>query len=203
MICSKCKIDKNLEFFGKRVNTKHGYSKVCKSCINEYNVFIYKNSPTRKEYAKAYNKKNYNTEDRKKVNSEYYIQNKTKINTQKGIRDKKRRLVDNMFRLSGNIRKLIRVSLKNNNFIKRQRTNLILGCSYEEFKIYLESKFESWMSWDNWGLYNGELNYGWDIDHIIPSSSATTEEEILKLNHFTNLQPLCSKTNREIKRNLL
>ena len=27
-----------------------------------------------------------------------------------------------------------------------------------------------------------------------------TEEEVLKLNHFTNLQPLCSKMNRDIKR---
>jgi hypothetical protein len=57
------------------------------------------------------------------------------------------------------------------------------------------------MTWENRGLYNGELNYGWDIDHIIPLSSAKTEEEVKKLNHHTNLQPLCSKTNRDIKRN--
>jgi len=57
------------------------------------------------------------------------------------------------------------------------------------------------MSWENYGLYNGELNYGWDIDHMVPLSSANTEEELLKLFHHTNLQPLCSKTNRDIKRN--
>ena len=56
------------------------------------------------------------------------------------------------------------------------------------------------MNWDNQGLYNMELNYGWDLDHIIPLSSATTEEEIIKLNHYTNLQPLCSRVNRDIKR---
>ncbi len=64
-------------------------------------------------------------------------------------------------------------------------------------------KVEPWMNWDNKGLYNGELNYGWDIDHIIPSSSAKNEEELIKLNHYTNLQPLCSKINRDIKRNKL
>jgi len=50
------------------------------------------------------------------------------------------------------------------------------------------------------GLYNGYFNYGWDIDHIIPISSAKTEDDIIKLNHYTNLQPLCSKLNRHIKR---
>lgn len=67
----------------------------------------------------------------------------------------------------------------------------------------MESKFEPWMNWNNYGLYNGELNYGWDIDHIVPISSANTEEEIIKLNHYTNLQPLCSKTNRYIKKDYI
>ena len=56
------------------------------------------------------------------------------------------------------------------------------------------------MTWDNYGLYNGELNCGWDIDHIIPLSSVNTEDDIIKLNHYTNLQPLCSYTNRVIKK---
>jgi len=57
------------------------------------------------------------------------------------------------------------------------------------------------MNWDNRGLYNGEFNYGWDIDHIVPLSTATTEEELIKLCHYTNTQPLCSKINRDIKKN--
>jgi hypothetical protein len=75
-----------------------------------------------------------------------------------------------------------------------------LGCSLAEFKIYIESKFEEWMTWENYGKYNGEINYGWDIDHIIPISSAKTEDEFHKLCHYTNIQPLCSKTNRDIKK---
>ena len=59
------------------------------------------------------------------------------------------------------------------------------------------------MTWYNYGKYNGELNYGWDIDHIIPISSARSEENIIKLNHYTNLQPLCSKINRDIKKDKL
>jgi hypothetical protein len=56
------------------------------------------------------------------------------------------------------------------------------------------------MSWENYGKYNGEFNYGWDIDHIIPSSTAKTENDIYHLSHYSNLQPLCSKTNRDIKK---
>jgi len=40
----------------------------------------------------------------------------------------------------------------------------------------------------------------WDIDHIIPLQTASCEEDIVRLNHYSNLQPLCSKLNREIKR---
>ena len=70
----------------------------------------------------------------------------------------------------------------------------------ETFKLHLENQFESWMNWRNKGLYNGTPNFGWDIDHIIPLSSAVNETDIIKLNHYTNLRPLCSYVNRYVKR---
>ncbi len=84
---------------------------------------------------------------------------------------------------------------------KKSKSYKILNCSFDDLKLHIESLWEPWMNWDNHGLYNGELNYGWDIDHIIPLSSGITEEDIIRLNHYTNLQPLCSKINRDIKRN--
>jgi len=87
-------------------------------------------------------------------------------------------------------------------YAKTSKSQNILGCTFEEFKIHLESKFEPWMNWSNYGNWNGypkEINCAWDIDHIIPISTANTIEEILKLNHYTNLQPLCSYTDRHIK----
>ena len=95
---------------------------------------------------------------------------------------------------------MVRNSLKNKGYKKSSKTEQILGLSFLDFKLYIESKFETWMSWNNYGLYNGELNYGWDIDHIIPLVSAETEDDIIKLNHYSNLQPLCSKINRDIKK---
>ena len=95
---------------------------------------------------------------------------------------------------------MVRYSFKSKRFKKNDRSLDILGCDIIFFVSYIESKFEPWMTWENWGKYNGELNYGWDIDHIIPLSSAKTEDDIIRLNHYTNLQPLCSYTNRHIKR---
>jgi hypothetical protein len=44
------------------------------------------------------------------------------------------------------------------------------------------------MSWNNHGLYNGDFDYGWDIDHIIPLSSAKTDDEVIKLRKELNLE---------------
>lgn len=63
-----------------------------------------------------------------------------------------------------------------------------LGCSLEELKSHLESKFTSGMSWNNYGS-------GWHIDHIRPLALAVSEEEVLKLCHYSNLQPLWAKDN--------
>ena len=112
--------------------------------------------------------------------------------------EKNKKSTDILFKLKCNIRS--RISFCLFNYVKKSKTEIILGMSFSNFKLYIESKFEPWMNWKNYGLWNGELNYGWDIDHIIPTSSVETEEDMLKLNHYTNLQPLCSQVNRYIKR---
>ena len=139
-----------------------------------------------KEYRKEYKKK-YNSKNKEKRNE--FRKNKRKNNT--------------IYKIKENIRCRISLSIKNKGFTKKSKTFEILGCEYNVLKEYLQSKFDSWMNWENYGLYNGELNYGWDIDHIIPLSYAKNEEDIIKLNHYTNLQPLCSKINRDIKKDCL
>jgi hypothetical protein len=165
-----------------------------------------------KEYRKEYYEKNKDVIINKQ--KLYYIENKESIykyrEDYKPIRNEKRRIEymykmnnDKLFYLKESIRSCIKQSFKRKGFKKISNTQNILGCSFLEFKLYLESKFEDWMTWENRGLYNGELNYGWDIDHIIPISSAITEEDIIRLNHYTNLQPLCAYINRVIKKDLI
>lgn len=60
------------------------------------------------------------------------------------------------------------------------------------------------MNWGNYGKYKKKtLYYGWDVDHIIPLSSAETEEKLLEISNYINLQPLCSYINRTIKKGKL
>lgn len=144
-----------------------------------------------------------NKSHKKEYQKEYNIHNKDKRRINDVIYNKKRRKNDPLYKLKSNISVCIYKSFTRKNYKKSQKTEIILGCNIQELKLYLESKFEEWMNWENHGKYNGELNYGWDLDHIIPISSAQNEEDIIKLNHFSNLQPLCSYTNRFIKRNLI
>lgn len=56
------------------------------------------------------------------------------------------------------------------------------------------------MNWDNYGKYNGKLNFGWDLDHITPIGKSSTEDDIIILSNYKNLQPLDSYINRVEKR---
>jgi hypothetical protein len=154
-----------------------------------------------KDYHKRYTEENFDKISNYK--KEYDNLNKEKLNKNRIIRKKNKYSSDINYRVKVNIRNIISKSFKRFGYKKSSKAHEILGCSFEEFKIYLESKFEYWMTWENKGIYNGELNYGWDIDHIIPLSSAENEEDIVCLNHYTNLQPLCSKINRNIKKDCI
>ncbi len=149
-----------------------------------------------------------------KKKRDYYLDNETKYiayqkewqTTNKDyIREfqKNKLSNDNLFKLKMNVKNLIGNSIRKGNFKKQSLTKEILGCSYEELKLHLEAQFLHWMNWDNRGLYNKTPNYGWDIDHITPLATATCYDDIIRLNHYSNLQPLCSYINRHIKKDSL
>lgn len=95
---------------------------------------------------------------------------------------------DPLFKLRHNIRNLIRNSIKKQTYTKNTKTYNILGCTFAEFSQYIEQQFLEGMTWQNYGH--------WEYDHKIPLSWATTEQEILALNHYTNFQPLWKEDNR-------
>jgi hypothetical protein len=154
-----------------------------------------------------------NPEKYKKQLSVYQKLYRENNKEKRSVNHKIRKINDPLYKLRCLISSTIQKQLKNNGYSKKSRTREILGCSYTEYLKHIEMQWllphnlddngNLWMNWDNHGKYNGTENYGWDIDHVIPLSSAKTEEELLELFKYTNLQPLCSYINRVIKRDNL
>ena len=204
--CKSCKNEFNKQYYKDNKESFKEYYEYKKDFILEKKKEYRQNN---KEKIKEYyennkEKKKEYYEDRKEFilekRKEYYENNKECINKRSLNYVKERKKRDPLYKLTRNIGCLITISLKNGGYSKNTKTAKILGCSYEDFKAHLESQFEPWMSWKNHGKYNKEFNYGWDLDHIIPISSAKNEDEAYRLNHYTNFQPLCSKLNRDIKK---
>jgi hypothetical protein len=63
-----------------------------------------------------------------------------------------------------------------------------VGCEASALRIHLETQFKPGMSWENYGTE-------WHVDHIMPLAAAECEEHLIRLNHFSNLQPLWAKEN--------
>ena len=132
---------------------------------------------------------------------QYNIDNKERKKERENGYYHKRKQVDSLWVLKQNTSSLIRWGFKNKNIKKNTKSIDILGCTWEQFKQHIESQFEPWMTWDNRGSHKVlGPNITWDLDHIIPVSSAVNEEDIKRLNHYTNFQPLCSYQNRFVKR---
>ena len=185
----------------KNENAKKYYLENKEKIKKRVNQYYLENKEVLDNGQKKYRQENVEKiiEYRKKLSTEKKKEYSLKAN----YKNKNRAKNEPLFRLTKNIRTLVGKSIRENGFKKESKTFNILGCSFEDFKIHLESKFESWMNWVNYGNPKDgifETNKTWDIDHIKPLATATTEEELLKLNHYTNLQPLCSYQNRYIKR---
>jgi hypothetical protein len=160
------------------------------------------NKDKMKDYQKDYNETNKDKiKDYHKVYSEsnkdkirlrkkaHYEINKDKIRVQKNNYYNNKRKTDIQFKLSRNLRSRLNSAVNGN--YKSGSAIKDLGCTIEQLKQYLESKFQSGMTWDNWTLD------GWHIDHIKPLASfdLTDRKQLLEACHYTNLQPLWAKDN--------
>jgi hypothetical protein len=116
---------------------------------------------------------------------DYYQKNKKTVNQK--LQEKYK--YDIRYKLALNLRRRITKAIK----IGQKSGSAVsdLGCSINEFKIYIEQQFQSEMSWDNYGIY------GWHLDHIIPLASfdLTDRAQFLKACHYTNYQPLWAEDN--------
>jgi len=181
-VCSKCKLEKLLSEYYKREGRFMGVNSYCKLCQLQLKQKKRKENPEKyKEETKKYYIKTKDIQAEKK--KKWISENREKYNSYWTNRKKK----DPVFALIMNMRSRIWKYLRLLNITKNNKTFEIVGCSPQELKEHLEKQFVQGMSWEN--------RTEWHIDHIIPLSSAKTEEELYKLCHYTDLQPLWEEEN--------
>ena len=198
-ICGACKIEKGFECFGKDKKTKTGYKWACHDCRKiESKKYRENNKERRSKTVKDYYENNKEKEllrfkkyreDNKEKRAETLKKSNLKHKDRIKQWDKNKRQTDPVYKLSCSVRNRLRSFLRSKNMTKNHPTFELVGCTPQELKEHLEKQFREGMTWENHG------KYGWHIDHIIPLSSATTEEELYKLCHYTNLQPLWAEEN--------
>jgi len=169
------------------------HKKETKNYIRSYYL---KNKIKLAKYQKNYKKKH------KKERIKYLENNKNKIIKQYKIYrikhiikinkyERKYRITklrnDINFRIRCNLSSRLCKSIRRNT--KSESTMILIGCSIDQLKQYLQSKFKSGMSWKNYGK--------WHIDHIKPCASfdLSKKSEQIKCFNYSNLQPLWAKDN--------
>jgi hypothetical protein len=187
--CKKCLINLPLDMYHVKSDAIDGLRTACKSCRSEERKQRYAlNKEHEKAICKQYAKNNINKVALK--NKLWAQKNKQYI----ALREKEKRHNNINYKLIGNLRKRLNHALNKNQ--KSGSAIDELGCSIEELKIYLESKFEPWMTWDNYGKFDPNRKT-WNIDHIKPLALFNLSDlsQMREASHYSNLQPILAKTN--------
>lgn len=201
--CCRCGEFKEFSEFNKSKKGRLGLHNHCRACQKEVRHAWYLKH-REEELAKG---KIYAKSEKGKAEAKIqYERNKDKILERNRIRRRtpharklaniarKKRLEEDMsFRISMNLRARVREEIKRtgNGAKKPDTTFNLLGCTIEEFRAHLESKFQEGMTWENYGVR------GWHIDHIKPCHSfdLTQEDQVRECFHYTNMQPLWWRDN--------
>lgn len=206
-ICKMCNFEKEIEQFRmKKQGNKYYVYSYCKECERQikkkyrsYNIkakesdirYRQKHKEEIKVRSKKYRLKNYD-KLKEKYGKEY--RDKWKKEHQEKLKqysknDLQRIKSDPLKMFKRQARDAIRNGFRRKGFSKTTKTEKLLGCDYNLFIKHLLETFK--------------LNYGYDydwkepihIDHIIPLKNAKTEQEVIELSHYTNLQLLKVQDN--------
>jgi len=173
--CTRCKIIKPYSEYTVDNNTSTGIRSACKCCTKKSKpVYIsgkYKTNP----------------EKRKASQQAYIERNRDLIRERKRLWKINKKATDPLYKMKENLRRRTAKAFKTKSWRKSLGTETLLKGTYQEVFDHIESQFTEGMTWENQGE--------WHIDHIIPLDSAKTQEDIIKLFNYTNLQPLWAIDN--------
>ena len=202
-ICSKCKVEKEINQFHRHSLRKDGHQDRCKGCIAEqkkewrithkakiaeYNADWWDAHPEKsKEYEKARKNKRKIYRQKTTEKAKAYRMSRRE---ERRISQKKRRESNPLVKLSDNISTGIHGSLKSGK--GGLRWELLVGYTLNDLRKHLEKQFNGEMGWHNQGRY-------WHIDHIIPISAFNFESyndiDFKRCWALSNLRPLEATAN--------
>jgi hypothetical protein len=215
-ICSKCRLYKSRLEFSKRKDSLDGLYGRCKSCVSNGKAKNYeKNKESVAEYGSKYYSKNkeyliarqrkyyndnreslikkqreYHRENKESANSysaKYYLENRDSMIAKAVKFEREKIKKDPKFAMIKRIRCLTSQALSAKGLTKTTKTMEALGCTSDQFQRHIELQFSKGMNWAN--------RDKWHLDHIVPISSAETEEDVIRLSHYLNLRPLWAEEN--------
>lgn len=225
-VCKKCNQEKYLElFYKKKKGSDYYYLYTCKDCYKAYNSnylkSYYKENSAKliqssKDWYKCnlLKKKEYdekyvilNKDSKRAYYRSYFLSKKTKINARLRSYYLAKRKNNLLFKIKSRVSYSVYCYLKKNNSSKCGES--VINClpyTIAELKLHLESQFEPWMNWFNWGVYkvdewddNNQLTWKWNIDHIIPQSklqyTSMSDDNFKKCWSLCNLRPYSAKQN--------
>ncbi len=185
--CLVCFQVKDLSEFYYRSDINE-YRNWCKECEKKRTTRFYKeNKQDILEKQHKYYRENRETMlQRKKI---YADSHKEQLRDYHSKYIYNRRKNDDIFHFKSQIRHLINQSFRRQGKQKDGKIEEIVGCDFKTLYKYLLETYKK-----NYGVeWDGKEDV--HIDHIIPLSTANSEEEIIKLCHYTNLQLLKAKDN--------
>ncbi len=204
-MCTKCRQEKDYEAFPKNKRNKTGRHTQCRACHKEYKQKIW--YPKHKEEERAYHKTpEYKEIAKRSRQKAYWSDPERRAERLRKSRERRRtpeyrvkqaasaqrkRLANPSYRIRTNLSTRLRRILKGLGGNKADSIRGLIGCSLAELVKHIESKWQTDMSWENYGPY------GWHIDHIMPCASfdLTDLEQQKACYHWTNLQPLWAADN--------
>ena len=163
-------------------------TKVCRVCQNEHEMSRFpKNENRCKDCRADYDRQYYLKNPEKHASSQkrYNAKNRDKA----AARYRSKRSNEPLFKLRGNLSTLLRKSLQYKGYAKASKTFVLLGADFPTVQTHLIETAKK--------NYGGKYfpNRKYYIDHVIPNASAKTEEGLIKLQHYTNLQYLTPRDN--------
>ncbi len=199
--CSKCGRVKSVECFGKDSKAKDGKFYWCRECVRSHSKAYYATHQEQCQSASlAIYHRNSQNDDfrgrrnaRQRVYSKDYMRRPETRQLARGWMSRYMSKIKNRIskQLSYQVWYSLRLVLDKSRQKNGQHWPDLVGWDIEQLMAHLELRFQTGMTWDNYGE--------WHIDHVIPRSwfqiEAVGDKAFKSCWALENLQPLWAKDN--------